>query len=571
MAHLHKKVKKGRPYYYIREIQRVNGKPKVVSQIYLGSIEKILQMKQDAETAGRPARLQVREFGSVWVAQMLENELGSIKMVDSVVPTGERETGPSVGEYFFFAWANRLIEPCSKNAMQTFWRRTAVQQIHPVDISQLTSERYWDKWDRAGEDSVEQIARGFFTRVADLYGDCPEGVLFDTTNYYTFMASKTESELSQRGHNKQGRNNLRQIGLAFLVDRATALPLYYKAYPGNMHDSKLFAQIAGEMMSALGELNPAKQRMTVVFDKGMNSQDNISLIDDHPHMHFITTYSMHYVPEIADTDLKHFAPLDIRKNHELEKKGKSKDKILAWRTRRELWGKERAVIVTYNPVTTRKQLYNFNRKIENLRDTLLEFREKYRLKEPHWRDPDTIRTRYLNTCAELYIGSQYYNIEFTASGMSFRKNSYQIIQAQSNFGKNIIVTDNLDWSNEDITQHSLDRYIVEHSFRSTKSSRHIEMRPVHHWTDSKLRCHILTCSMTLAAMKILEIKVARVGLKMTAPAIMQEMRALHAALVWQKGKRQPHWIIEDPTQTQQLVLKAFGHFVDVSGVLQPLS
>ena len=46
MAHLHKKMKKGRPYYYIREIARVDGKPKVINQIYLGSIERIIQLAQ---------------------------------------------------------------------------------------------------------------------------------------------------------------------------------------------------------------------------------------------------------------------------------------------------------------------------------------------------------------------------------------------------------------------------------------------------------------------------------------------------------------------------------------------
>jgi hypothetical protein len=46
MPHIHKKIKKGRPYYYIREIARVDGKPKVISQIYLGSIERILEMAQ---------------------------------------------------------------------------------------------------------------------------------------------------------------------------------------------------------------------------------------------------------------------------------------------------------------------------------------------------------------------------------------------------------------------------------------------------------------------------------------------------------------------------------------------
>ena len=44
MAHIHKKMKKGRPYYYVREIARVDGKPKVINQVYIGSPERILEM-----------------------------------------------------------------------------------------------------------------------------------------------------------------------------------------------------------------------------------------------------------------------------------------------------------------------------------------------------------------------------------------------------------------------------------------------------------------------------------------------------------------------------------------------
>ena len=44
MAHLHKKMKKGRPYYYVREMGRVGGKLKVIEQIYLGSPERIKEL-----------------------------------------------------------------------------------------------------------------------------------------------------------------------------------------------------------------------------------------------------------------------------------------------------------------------------------------------------------------------------------------------------------------------------------------------------------------------------------------------------------------------------------------------
>ena len=41
MAHLYKKVKKGREYYYIRENQRVKGKSTTVNQVYLGTADKV--------------------------------------------------------------------------------------------------------------------------------------------------------------------------------------------------------------------------------------------------------------------------------------------------------------------------------------------------------------------------------------------------------------------------------------------------------------------------------------------------------------------------------------------------
>ena len=114
MAHLHKKIKKGRPYYYIREIQRVNGKPTVVSQLYLGSVDAIAKRFQQADEAGKPLRLQSRPFGALFVLHEVEKSLDTVGLIDAIVSRDPREKGPTVGEYFFYAWANRLIEPRSK-------------------------------------------------------------------------------------------------------------------------------------------------------------------------------------------------------------------------------------------------------------------------------------------------------------------------------------------------------------------------------------------------------------------------------------------------------------------------
>ena len=105
--------------------------------------------------------------------------------------------------------------------------------------------------------------------------------------------------------------------------------------------------------------------------------------------------------------------------------------------------------------------------------------------------------RHHRLCEQLYIGSQYYKLEQSSEGtdLSFRKDPHQIGKAKALFGRNIIVTDNTDWSTEDIVQASLDRWGVEKAFRETKSRHHSSAHPMYHWTDSSLK-NLPPCKMT---------------------------------------------------------------------------
>jgi hypothetical protein len=60
MSHFHIKTKKGRPYVYVREIARTDGKPKVVSQVYLGSPERVAALASGAQESA--INLKVEEF-----------------------------------------------------------------------------------------------------------------------------------------------------------------------------------------------------------------------------------------------------------------------------------------------------------------------------------------------------------------------------------------------------------------------------------------------------------------------------------------------------------------------------
>jgi transposase len=566
MAHLHKKMKKGRPYYYIREMARVDGKPKVVNQVYLGSVERILGLAAGGQAS--LAKIQAQEFGALWLADQVEREVGLVEIVNSVVPKGDKETGPSVGEYFLYAAFNRMIDACSKRALPEWYKATAIQLIRPVDIDALDSGGFWKKWDRVGEKEVRLIAEKFLARIGEIEPPTSGCFLFDTTNYYTYMASDTDSELAMRGKNKEGRDWLRQVSLALLMARDTSLPLFYREYEGNRHDSKLFARILGEVLKAMREYGQSE--VTVVFDKGMNAAENISTIDLMEKAHFVTTYSTYLAEEFIHIPRERFDLVDTPKNRRLVEQGRDGDRLVAWRTTGDYWGKERTVVITYNPLTATKQRYAFERRFLKLEATLYEFRAKVGKAAAAWRKQEKVIKRYRNICEKLRLPEGLYDLNFERQNgrlsLGFRKNYNRIARHIDRFGKNIIITDRGDWSTNEIVQASLDRSIVEQAFRQTKDDDLVAVLPIRHFTDDKIRCHILSCIVALCYLRLIELKLNRAGLGITATTAMERMRKLHSCLCWPAGKMKPVRVLEEPTPDQALILKTFG-YETVEGVL----
>ena len=556
----------------MREIARVNGKPKVISQIYIGSPEKVAGLlgskKADIQN------LKVEEFGSLWLAHQIDRDIDLCGIVDSVVPRAERETGPSVGDYFLYCVLNRMVQAVSKNKLADWFRKTAIQHIRPVELDELTSKRYWEKWDRVTESDLQAIAHQFFARIWQVEDPTADCLLFDTTNYYTYMASQTDSKLAQRGKNKAGKHHLRQIGLGLLVARDSRLPLYYSVYPGNTHDSKHFEAVMDEMFGVVCGLHKTKERLTVVIDKGMNADDNYTWIDEHSRIHFITTYSTYFAQELATTPLDYFEPADTTENRRYIEEGQEDECLLAYRTKGEYWGKERTVIVTHTPASARKQAYTFADKLEAMRQELLAMRAKVRDKAPHWRNEEAVRERYVRFCEHIHMTPQLYELEFEQSPdgllLTFRKNVYLVNRKQAMFGKNIIITDNTDWLTGDIIEASLARWQVEERFRLSKNDDLVGTSPFRHWTDSKIRCHLFTCVVAMTYLRRIELKMAAAGQKRSIEEIMGDMRHLHYVLSVKKGSRAPERRLETPSKTQNEVLSAFGYHVNESGVLQGL-
>ena len=97
----------------------------------------------------------------------------------------------------------------------------------------LTSQHFWDQMNVLPTDKLPEIEQALVREVVRIEQLQLQALAYDTTNFCTHIASTNQrTELPQRGHNKQGRHDLRQMGLALVVDQLTQLPLAHVLYEG---------------------------------------------------------------------------------------------------------------------------------------------------------------------------------------------------------------------------------------------------------------------------------------------------------------------------------------------------
>src|ERR1019366_6013893 len=97
MASIIGKTVGGHTYYYLREVARVGGKLKVVSQRYLGKASDI-----EAAVAGAtvmPDTVAHRRFGDVAAVWGMLERLGVAEIIDDVVGARRADAGASVRTY----------------------------------------------------------------------------------------------------------------------------------------------------------------------------------------------------------------------------------------------------------------------------------------------------------------------------------------------------------------------------------------------------------------------------------------------------------------------------------------
>jgi hypothetical protein len=187
VASLYKKMISGKPYWYLREMGWVDGKPKMVSERYLGTAADIGALLDAREQAMLPERTRHLDFGAVAAAWGLLADLGVAAIIDE--ETGARPPGLplSPGTYLALAALNRVVDPCSKRAFADWWRTTAADRFTRIPASALDHRRFWDAFHAVPPDALLRIEEKLAAAACARFGLDTSSVALDMTNFATFI------------------------------------------------------------------------------------------------------------------------------------------------------------------------------------------------------------------------------------------------------------------------------------------------------------------------------------------------------------------------------------------------
>ena len=233
----------------------------------------------DDPTDGEPVlvklkniRLQrLRDFGDVWLALGLWRLLGLDTLLAKLIPPGREEVSWAVVAAILTL--ARFCEPASELHIEDTWyRRTALEDLLDVSVEKVHTDRLY-----AGLDQLlahkEAIEKHLKERLGDLFDLQYDLLLYDITSTY-FEGQCAANPMAKRGYSRDSRPDCPQVCIGLVVT-TDGIPLGYEVFDGNTHDSKTVETMVKSMETKYGRAN-----RVWVMDRGMVSEDNLKFLHD---------------------------------------------------------------------------------------------------------------------------------------------------------------------------------------------------------------------------------------------------------------------------------------------------
>lgn len=543
-------------YYYLVESARVDGKPRIVAQEYLGTSQEVIDRLRGTG-AGDPVRTRHKRFGDLAAVWGMLVDLDIVGIIDRVVGERRSDAAASVGTYLALATANRIVDPCSKLGFSDWWATTSGERfIRPrLSAAALDHRRFWDAMDAVSVSDLVEIERAIATAMIQHFNLEMSGVVLDMTNFATFIDSaNTRAPTAQRGRAKQKRSDLRLVGLSLVVTRDGQIPIVSHAYPGNRPDVTQFTDVLDELLTRWSALGGDPASLTVTYDAGQNSTVN------HTHVEATGIGFVTSLPPSQHRDLLAVAHSDYTIVDDERFEG-----LTAYDTTTNALGVTRRAIITHSQAFHDAQRRGFEQTLTKALRQLIELQG--RLGRGRTRKTATgIRKEIDQILAPRWLG-RIITATITGDTPATRRVDWHIdTDAQQRledeyFGKRILFTNRNDWTTADVVASYRSQSDVEASFRQLKDPKVVSFSPMFHWTDHKIRVHTFTSVLALQIAHLMRRHATQSGLDLSVRRLLDTLAGIEETVLLYQGDRgrpRARRIITDLDPTQKRLHNLFN-------------
>jgi transposase len=564
MASLVAKKKGNQLYYYVVESARVDGQPRIVHQAYLGTADKVVALVKD-RASPVPLSAASRDFGLPGALWLAAEQTGLWNLLESLWPAPR--SGPSPARYLLLAAIHRICQPGPKTEVADWYARTILHSLWGIPPERFTSQAFWDAFEKILPEHLDPLATGADDpldraqlRLLDLWKGkqmvSRRLLAYDTTNFYTYIASNnTRNELAQRGHNKQGRHNLRQVGLSYVLDGENGLSLCHHVYRGNVADSEEFSTSLARMLGMLDRCRIARDTVTLVFDKGSAALANTVELQE-AGVGWISALPWNQAP----------AAFRERAVDQLSLCSSAQPGVRVAAEKLLVHGQEYLCVLKYSASFAGEQLHSLTTSLSKALQALRRFSMELNKPQARWKE-NQIRAKIQRWLSGQFLEELIrYQIESRDGRwrlqFDFDTAAWQRLVDQR-LGRTVLLTNRIDWSAEQVAIGYSGQQEIEKVFRGLKDGDWLGWGPMYHWTDRKIRIHAFYCMLGISLLQHLHKQAQGAWDGISTEQLLEELRQIQQFVLLyppqgQKGPNRVATVLSKQTLPQQALAKTLG-------------
>jgi transposase len=428
------------------------------------SPEDVVQVEAVMSGRGQALRfVDSRPMGGAYVLRELWKRLHLHEAIEKAI--SDRAFVAPVEMGLFAMVANRALAPSSKLAVEQWVR----EEVYLGNGQPLEVQHLYRAMDVLLEHQ-EVIEREVFFSSADLLNLQVDLIFFDTTS--TYFEVEEEDDFRLFGYSRDKRGDLPQVVIGLAVTKE-GIPIRSWAFPGNEADVNTVTRVQKDLAGwKLG-------RVVWVMDRGMSSEQNRVVLQ---------RAGGHYILGEKLRDNKELNQMA------LGKPGRYRQLADNLQVKEVVIGRglgRRRFVICYNPQEAQRDKERRERLIRKLEEQLQALGD---LKgKTHTKAVCTLR-------AHPSMGRYIKELP----GGRLKVDRAKLRAEEKLDGRSLLSCSDESLTAEEIALGYKQLFEVERAFRTLKST--LELRPIYHRREDRIRSHVLLCWLALLLVRIIEVE-----------------------------------------------------------------